>query len=304
MRIYVIIILTTFAFHVNAQVGYQANHYMFNQQLINPASAGKDFKVKAGLLLNSQLTGINSSPKLGALHFSSPIGLTKGSLGFNATSFSLGVQSNTEVTAMYAYRLSFKKSTLVFGMQGTAVNVSSDNNKLTTSSEGDDRFKSPISGFGYNGGIGAYFNTENTYISVSAPAWFKQSSVVNGDLNTELGLSEMPIFLSVGHEKQMSKNWWFNSYILTRMHKNGNNQMDINLMASYQNKIWFGPYYKTGAQYGVMMGAKLNKIVQFSYAGGISQQARAGFLGSSHEVSLLFTIKDKKINTINSLRFF
>jgi hypothetical protein len=53
-----------------------------------------------------------------------------------------------------------------------------------------------------------------------------------------------------------------------------------------------------------MMGAKLNKVIQFSYAGGISQQAIAGFLGSSQEVSLLFTIKDKKINTINSLRFF
>ena len=135
---------------------------MFDQQLVNHANAGKDFKVKASLLQNSQLTEINSSPKLGELHFSSPIGLTEGSLGFNATSFSLDVQSNTEVTAMYAYRMSFKKSTLVFGTYGTAVNVSTDNNKLTTSSEGDDRIKSPISGYGYNGGIGAYLHTENT----------------------------------------------------------------------------------------------------------------------------------------------
>ncbi|PCJ67600.1 MAG: hypothetical protein COA58_00245 [Bacteroidetes bacterium] len=304
MRIYIIIVLTAFVFQVKAQIGYQANHYMFNHQLINPASSGKDFKVKAGVLLNSQLTGIKSSPKLAALHFSSPIGLTKGSFGFNATSFNFGVQTNTEVTAMYAYRLSFKKATLAFGVQGAIVNIGTNNSRLTTSSEGDERFKVNNNGFGYNGGAGVYFNTKNTYVSIAAPAWFKQTSPTNSELNTDLGLDEMPIFLSLGNERQIAKKWWLNSYILTRLHKNGNNQVDLNVMLAYENKIWFGPYYKTGAQYGLVTGARLNKFIQFSYAGGISQQARSGFLGTTQEISLLFTLKDKKINTINSLRFF
>jgi type IX secretion system PorP/SprF family membrane protein len=304
MRIFTILIITAFAFHCKAQVGYTANQYMFNQQLINPAYAGKDFKIKAGVLVNSQLTGIKESPKLAALNFTTPIGLSKGSIGVNATSFNYGVQSNTELTAMYAYRLSFKKATLVFGVQGAAVNIATNNSELTTTSSGDERFQVNRSGYGFNSGAGIFFNTKNSYVSLSAPAWFKHTTALSGDLTTELGLEEMPIFLSLGKEYQLSKNWWLNSYVLARLHKVGNNQMDLNLMVAYQNRIWFGPYYKTGAQLGIVAGAALNKFIQFSYAGAISQQARPGFMGSTQELSLLFTLKDKKINTINSLRFF
>ncbi len=70
MRIFIFIITTVIGLQTWAQVGYQANQYMFNQQLINPAFAGKDYKVKSSLLGSSHLTGISSAPRLLAFSIS------------------------------------------------------------------------------------------------------------------------------------------------------------------------------------------------------------------------------------------
>ncbi|MDA8885999.1 hypothetical protein OAD66_04620 [Bacteroidia bacterium] len=35
---------------------------------------------------------------------------------------------------------------------------------------------------------------------------------------------------------------------------------------SLKNRLWFGPYYKTGSQFGLVLGGKLNEFLQFSYA--------------------------------------
>lgn len=303
-KIILTLVTVMFALSTYAQMGYYANQYMLNHQLINPAYSGKNLKVRGGLLANSHLTGIPSSPKSIGLNISAPIGLTKASLGLNVASFSMGVQSNTEVSAIYSYRLKFKKFTTVFGVQGTMTNMKNDGGQLETSVRDDDRFYKNTNGSGFNAGAGIYVFNKTSFLSISAPAWFQNTLQADGSVESDYNSDEMPTFVSVGHEGRLNKNWWLNPYVQLRHYMSGRNIMDINLICSYQNVVWAGPYYKTDSQYGIMVGAKLNKFLQFGYAGAISQQVRAGFTGSSHEISIIFMMKDKKVNTINSLRFF
>ena len=303
-RIYTIIICLLSGTWIYGQSGYQANQYMFNQQLINPAYSGKDYKVKGALLANQQMTGISSSPRLLALSFSSPIGLSRSSIGFNATHFSYGVQSNSECYAVYSYRIPFKKWSLVYGLQAGIVNVATTNSKLKTGEAGDERFMTNQSGMGYNFGGGLYLFNHNTFLSVSAPAWFQHRLTPSGNLTVEYQESNMPLFISAGKEVRISKNWWFDPYFLIRTYMNGRTMADLNLIFDYKNAVWVGPSYKTGSQIGLILGVRLNKHLKLNYSGAISQQARQGFMGSAHEVSLVFMLKDKLHRDAMSPRFF
>lgn len=225
-------------------------------------------------------------------------------MGLNVTSFNYGVESNVKVSGIYTYRLAFENMALIFGMQGGVVSMGSDNSILTTSDDGDSRFLENKTGVGYDAGAGVFLSTKRSYLSLSAPSWFQNRFMSIGDLNTDLALDDMPVFFSVGHERQISKDWGFNPYLLLRVQTSGNSQLDLTPMFSYKNMLWFGPYYKTGSQMGLVVGGKLNKFVQFMYSGGISQQIISGFTGSSHELSIGFNMKDKKVKTVNSLRFF
>jgi type IX secretion system PorP/SprF family membrane protein len=286
------------------QANYQANLYMLNQQLINPAYAGKDYNVRASLLANNQLIGIPSSPKLFAFSLSSPIKLSKASLGLDITHQEYGVNKHTHISGIYAYRLPFKKSSLVFGLRATLANISHNNAELSTSEPGDERFLENANAWGYNFGGGLYYTRERSFISLSSPSWVQNTQKANGKMESIMELSEMPLFLSVGHESKQNRKVGLNSYFLLRYYPTGGTILDLSFALDFQKKFWVGPYLKSNSQYGLLLGANFGPFVKLGYSAGISQQARDGFAGSNHEVSMIFKLKDKKVKTNNSLRFF
>lgn len=293
MRVYILLICLFAGSCLYSQSGYQANQYMFNHQLINPAYAGKDYKIKGALLGNQQLTGIESSPRLGAISFSAPIGLSRSSLGINVTNFSYGVQTNTEIFAVYSYRVPMKKWSLVYGLQGGAINMAQSNGKLKTGQPGDERFMTNYSGTDINFGTGLYLFNKSTFFSISAPAWFQHEFTPNGGLNRIYRRDKMPVFISAGYEYRACKNWWIDPYVLIRTYPNGRTMADVNILFDYKNAFWVGPSYKTGSQIGGIVGIKLGKHIKLNYYGAISQQHRVGFTGSTNEVSLVLMFKDK-----------
>jgi type IX secretion system PorP/SprF family membrane protein len=303
-RIYTLAICTILAYSAYSQSGYQANQYMFNHQLINPAYGGKDYKIKGALLGNQHLGGISSSPQLVALSLSSPIKLSKTSLGLNITNFSYGVQSNTEVNVIYSHRITLKKWSVVYGLQGGIFNASQTNSKLKAGQTGDEGLMVNYSGTEYNFGAGLYFFNKNSFISFSAPSWFQHGFSSSGGMERNFDRQKMPIFISGGYEHRVSKNWWFDPYLLIRTYANGRTMADLNLIFDYNNKFWVGPTYKTKSQLGCLIGMKLGKYLKLNYSGAISQQNRPGFMGSSNEVSLVFMIKDKFNTDAISPRLF
>lgn len=190
------------------------------------------------------------------------------------------------------------------GVQVSGVSLAINNNQLRTGSLGDEQYLKSSSGLGYNVGTGIYAANDNSFIGLSIPGVLTNTINNTGDLTTSLDKNTFPVFLSAGHKGRLNKNWWLNPYAMLRYYTSGRNVLDLNLMLAYKNKVWSGPFYKYGSQLGLMVGCDLNSFLQFSYAGGISQQQRTGFTRSTHEISLLFLIKDKDLKTFNSLRFF
>ncbi|MFT5511883.1 MAG: type IX secretion system PorP/SprF family membrane protein [Bacteroidia bacterium] len=303
-KYYLLITFIWLSTNLFGQTNYQANHYMFNQQLVNPASIGKDYKVKAGIVTNSSLTGITGAPRFIGFHLSSPIKLTNAFVGLNMSSVSMGVNNQTEISGLYSYRITGEKWKLSMGLQVSGVSLAMNNNQLKTGDAGDEQYLKSTSGFGYNVGAGVYADNGTSFIGLSVPGMLTNTIDNNSDLATEYDGNTFPIFLSAGHEERVNKNWWLNPYAMLRYYPSGRNVLDLNLMLAFKNKVWAGPFYKMGSQAGLIVGCDINSFIQFSYAGGISQQQRTGFTGSTHEISLLILIKDKDIKTFNSLRFF
>ncbi|MFM9945391.1 MAG: PorP/SprF family type IX secretion system membrane protein [Bacteroidia bacterium] len=303
-KLYSIIICFLAGSYLYGQSGYQANQYMFNHQLINPAYSGKDYKIKGALLINQQLTGIESSPSLKAFSLSAPIRLSKASLGITYTNFTYGVQTNSEIYAVYSYRVPMKKWSLVYGLQGGMVSMAQTNSKLKTGQSGDEQFKTNYSGMEYNFGAGIYIFNKNSFFSVSAPAWFQHEFTSSSNIERKYRRDKMPVFISAGYEHRVNKNWWIDPYCLIRAYPNGRMMADLNLIFDYKNTFWVGPSYKTNSQMGGIVGFKLNKYLKLNYAFGISQQFRKGFIGSANEVSLVFMIKDKLNTDAISPRLF
>jgi type IX secretion system PorP/SprF family membrane protein len=168
-----------------AQQQVMFTQYMFNQLAINPAYAGVHDGISASMLWREQWVGFEGAPSTQTISLHSPLNYRPVSLGLVLMNDKIGVTTQHGAYASYAYRISFEKSQLSMGLQGSLTQYQTDYSEEA----GIDPIlaNANVNVMRPNFGAGLLWHSKRHYLGLSVPQLINQSfDPTNMDSDSEL----------------------------------------------------------------------------------------------------------------------
>jgi len=168
MKKILLIAFTVSSFVTMAQQDPLYSQYYNNPMLINPAFAGSNERLYAGVAYRTQWAGMDGAPKMYSVN--SHIGLAdnKVGLGVMAVQDQIGDFKTVQYGAVGAYRIKLRTSTLSFGMQLGATRFATDPTLVKVFNSADPAFNQ-VSETKFNTGAGVLLQNERYALSFSVP---------------------------------------------------------------------------------------------------------------------------------------
>jgi type IX secretion system PorP/SprF family membrane protein len=164
-------------------------HFMYNQQLYNPAFVGSRNTPSFTALHRSQWIGFEGAPYSEVLSFQSPIMRERAGIGGTLSRYAIGVSYSWFASAAYSYNLKLTPYlNLRLGLQATLeyLGINFADPKVVTVSQYDPSFHENEFQDNYVGnvGVGAYLTYKDIfYFGVSAPQLYPNDIGLNDIAN-------------------------------------------------------------------------------------------------------------------------
>ena len=168
-----------------AQVDPLYAQYLNNPMLINPAYAGLNNNLNAGVTYRKQWAGFEGSPTTYNINAHTSLLDNRMGVGIIVLKDNVGINSNTEAHATYAYRLDLDQKYLSFGLQAGFISFKGNNGELNPYDPNDPAFSETQNMTKPSFGAGLILNSERYFLGLSVPRMLKARVTVS-DLETEL----------------------------------------------------------------------------------------------------------------------
>ena len=306
IRVSVALLLVFFYKTVVGQQEPQFTQNMFTRLAINPAVAGSSGDISVTALMRQQWVGFkdndgeNVAPQTYLLTVDAPVQILHGGVGAVILNDKLGFEKNIGLELSYAYRTEYGKGTLSFGPVIGFLNKTIDFAKLKPTQTGD-----PLLASGEEKtmfvdlGLGAMYLIPGKY-------WFGVSTSQLLQSGASFGIEETN-YLQGGFTYLLP------NYPLVKLEPSlliktdaVSLQMDLNALATYNNKFWAGVSYRLQDAIAVIIGVKYKSFnISYAYDLTTSKLGSAGSSGS-HEIMLNYNFKlqiDKYPKSYRNTRF-
>ncbi|MBS1508323.1 MAG: type IX secretion system membrane protein PorP/SprF [Bacteroidetes bacterium] len=165
------LLLSVFSLVVSVATAQQDplySQYFNNPMLINPAFAGSNDRLYAGVAYRSQWAGVEGGPV--TFNFNSHLALVDNKLGVGviAVQDQLGDIKNTQLGGTFAYKIKLTNSTFSFGMQAGVTRYATDPNAVKLLNPNDPAFYQ-FTETKFNTGVGVLLQNERYTLSLSVP---------------------------------------------------------------------------------------------------------------------------------------
>jgi len=227
---------------VQAQQIPQFSQYMFNGLYINPAYAGYKENMYAHLMYRNQWIGLDGAPQTALLGVDGDLG--KGSnLGFVFANDRIGPLNTNSLTLSYAFRFQVsEKARLAFGLSGGAIYYGLNKALL----DDDPWLAATKNAWRPQVDAGVYFDTEEFYAGFSVMGLLPN----RGDSGTmQIMRADPNLFLTFGGLLRVNEHFAFAPSTLLKTDFRSPLCWDLNLMAVYAERFWFGLSYRTGLNF-------------------------------------------------------
>src|SRR5687767_2332093 len=178
-------IVITACVEVEAQVDPLYAQYLNNPMLINPAYAGLNNNLNAGVTYRKQWAGFEGSPTTYNINAHTSLLDNRMGVGIIVLKDNVGINSNTEAHATYAYRLDLDQKFLSFGLQAGFISFKGNNDELNPYDPNDPAFSENQNITKPSFGAGLILHSERYFVGLSVPRMLK-AKVTFADLETEL----------------------------------------------------------------------------------------------------------------------
>ena len=291
-----------------AQQDSSFSHYMFNQQIINPAYAGARGLTSFTSIVRSQWSGIEGAPLTQTLSFNTPITSKKLGFGLSVLNDKIGPISTTsfDIDLAYHLRLNRKDHRLSIGLKAGALGYLLDSDKINTSISGDPSFESDLDRkLIPNIGFGLYYYTQNFYLGFAVPKLIESKS---------FGIERHAYFLG-GGLFNINKNFMLKPSLMYKQTKSIA-AFDASVLGIINELFWVGiqvrnvvdtTNFKPANNLGTtaLFGLSLGERFSIGYSYGIpSSMTNKGFNTSTHELMLRFDLSARVKGYLRSPRFF
>lgn len=260
------------------------SQYFNNPMLINPAFAGGNERLYAGVAYRSQWAGIEGGPK--TINANGHIALVDNKVGVGVllVQDQIGDIKNTQYGAVGAYHIKLSGDTkFSFGMQMGATQFSTDPNAVRV--QNPDPLFAQFNETKFSMGAGALLQNEKYTLSLSVPR-ILSSSVSQGGQNIQVYGQNFyfygSYFIFINEFIQ------FKPSTLVRMAKESTPSADFNFNFTFKRLYTAGIFTRTLNSYGLLVQAVMNNY-RVGYAMEVPGKGSA-LNFTTHEISLSLSL--------------
>ncbi|MEX1189043.1 MAG: type IX secretion system membrane protein PorP/SprF [Bacteroidia bacterium] len=287
-KILLILVLLVSGFVSKAQQDPMYSMYMFNHMAINPAYAGSLDHLQAVGLFRRQWLDFPGSPRTANLTVHAPTKNEQVGLGFSFVNDQVGDMSTNAFMAAYAYHLKFKKSRLSLGLQAGARNFSLNLNEIQLSPDQgfDEAFQGNISQWSFNFGAGAFWYSDNWYVSLGIPNLRNNIISAQQVQTTYVARNRTHANLSAGFVTELSPIFKLKPSFMIKQVAGAPVQVDLNANLYWLDIIGLGLSYRSGDALVTLLEIQLNRNLRIGYAYDQTVSKLSGNVGGTHEIML------------------
>jgi len=287
-----------------AQQDPHYTQYMYNQSILNPAYAGINDYLSAGVLYRTQWTGLDGAPQTGTAFLHTPVAKNLG-VGLSFINDNIGPVSENNLFADVSYTIRMGKGhSLALGVKGGVtmqkIGLFSDINS-TLPDQNDIAFSEDSNQTLFNVGAGAFYFTNKYYVGFSIPNFLQNTYMEKN--NRKFGTDVMHMFVTGGYVFDLDHDWKLKPSTMLKMAVESPVSADVSLNALYNNKLEFGVSYRLQDSFGAMINYRITPKLRVGYAYDYITSDLNYTTSGSHEVILLFDVFYKK-KVSSSPRFF
>jgi len=287
----------------NAQQDPQYTQYMYNLSIINPAYAGSKEGLSLGALYRKQWVNIEGAPNTLTFFAHTPVKKNVG-LGLSVVSDRVGPVEETNIYGDFSYTLNFNEDhKLAFGIKTGATFHKIDFSTIyPTLINPDDVFSQSNPNItSMNFGFGLFYYSKNFYLSLSIPNILETKYL---SYNTMYYGSEVAhYFVSSGYVIELSDNLKFKPFVLLKSSFSAPMSMDLSANFLINEKLELGTSYRLEDSFGLMANFAVTENIRIGYAYDHIISDLKVTTPASHEIILLFDLKNPK-KVQQSSRFF
>jgi type IX secretion system PorP/SprF family membrane protein len=297
-----VFLFSAMGFIAQAQQDAQFSQFMFNRFFINPAYAGLDGDIQVFALHRSQWVGYNSptegmvgAPSSQVFSINSAFPGTRSGAGLYIANDNLGALTNFDIQLSYAYHIPLTDGSVSLGVRGGWYSQTINFNRLRWDDPSD-----PLRQFG----------SESQTISDFGAGVFVRKGRFSGGLswnhvtNNEFDFGDFQLtnpledhlYLMAFYAIPLSPSWELQPGLLVKSLAFNTTSVDLNVIATYENKIWGGASIRNTEAVVGMVGYSLLKDnnLRIGYAFDYVIEAQQAKAPTSHEFLMNYTIPKKE----------
>lgn len=282
-KIFLTVLIVCYSLISNAQQIPHYTQYLYNMQIVNPATVGARSDLNVSLLTRQQWAGIEGAPTTNTFSIN---GRTNRGFGIGATVINdkVGLSESTNINVDASYTIiTSQYARLAFGLKG---GFTFFNNNLSEGITPDNDSYNSINGNNPNIGFGAYYYTKKYYVGFSMPYLLKSTQFqLDNNSNTSQISSNLNYFITGGIRYRLNDDVLFKPSTLIKYTKNLPLSVDLNANFLYKNFLEAGVSYR----YNDSVSAMFAFIIDEKYRIGYSYDTKLGGLSNNyntHEVVL------------------
>ncbi|SOD97924.1 PorP/SprF family type IX secretion system membrane protein [Spirosoma fluviale] len=302
LYVFAFLLLTIATQNVFAQGDPQLSLYMYNPLYYNPAAAGSEGVSRFQITHRTQYLGYqtigtgdeSAAQSTQVLSFNMPLAKIKSGIGIYAMNDKYGPSINQSVQVSYAYRLTLKNGTLAVGVQAGMFNRGFDFNQFRPVEPGDPLLNSGrINQFKPDLGAGIYYNTTDYWLGVSMTHLNRATYSYIADRSTDPANSKA--YLTAGYRLGIGYNIDVQPSVLVQYSTAEGvrgSLATLNLVATYDNRIWAGVGYRLKDAVMATAGINLmrNNALRLGYALDVTAGGTQIKSPTSHEILLSYAL--------------
>lgn len=270
-------------FSVEAQIDPLYAQYLNNPLLINPAYAGLNNNLNIGVTYRKQWAGFDGSPATYNVNGHTSLVDNRMGVGLILVRDNIGVNSNTEVHATYAYRLNLDQKYLSFGLQAGLISYKSAYSDLNPFDPNDPIFQTGTDNYTKPSfGAGLILHSERYFLGLSVPRMLK-AQVTISDLETEL--YSQHFYAMGGYVFYLNEHIRLKPSVLLKSVKGSPISTDVNFALNLNERYTAGVYTRNLNAYGLLAQIKLADMYRFGYAFEVPSGNSVGARFTTHELS-------------------
>lgn len=256
--------------------------YLNNPLLLNPAYAGSNNNFNAMAMYRAQWAGFEGSPT--TLNVNGHVSLFDNKMGAGLMLLQdrLGNNTNTEVQAMYSYKLEFGEHNLIFGLQAGMLNFRTDPDKLNLQDPNDPIFLTVENNTLPNFGTGLILKSERYFLGLSVPRLLN-SSIKEG--LQEIEIYNRHFYATAAYVVFLSNRIRLKPSAMLRGTPGAPLSVDYSASLNFDEKYTVGAFTRNFNTYGFLAQLSFSEHYRLAYIFEVPSYNSVGANFTSHEIS-------------------